>query len=528
MIVLSLFDGMSCGQIALERAEIKVDRYFASEIDKYAIAVTQYNYPDTIQMGDINNLDSWDLPPIDLIMGGSPCQGFSFAGKQLNFEDERSKLFFKFVDALKRFKPKYFLLENVRMKKEYQDVISNLLGVEPILINSSLLSAQNRVRLYWTNIPNITQPKDKGLVLKDIIEDGEVDKDKSYCIDANYFKGGNLKSYFEKGRRQLIFNRCIQVGEADLKGKDCIKRVYSPDGKSPTLNANSGGHHEPKINIDNKQWRKLTPLECERLQTVNTIYEIGVSLCLDQVKNYVNAVEKNHKLQKLVLSVGNDKLQESVKIVDKNIKLKNQQTKSIVQRNADTLIQKQTRKCTKTSQKEQPLNVDTVEKKTMSNYQGTEGGFATLNVFTNLIQEKIIHNGEVELHLKDRNLPHQKNGNKLLKMYGKEIMELVEVADIILEKQEIEPCIYTTLYHLNIKNIEQILITLYWFAKSVIDLSTLKKIKIKNILLNYEFEESYTLVPFGKRMMSNSQRYKMLGNGWTVDVISHIFKNIKE
>lgn len=171
MNVLSLFDGMSCGQIALNRANIPYDNYYASEIDKHAIKVTQHNYPDTIQLGDVTEIKSSDLPQIGLLVGGSPCQGFSFAGKQLNFEDPRSKLFFEFVRLLKECKPKFFLLENVKMKKGYQDVISEHLGVEPIEINSALVSAQNRKRLYWTNIPGVTIPKDKGILFKDIRED---------------------------------------------------------------------------------------------------------------------------------------------------------------------------------------------------------------------------------------------------------------------------------------------------------------------------------------------------------------------
>ena len=170
MNVLSLFDGMSCGRIALERLGIKVDNYYASEIDKYAIQVSQANYPDIIQVGDVTELDTSTLPKIDLVMGGSPCQGFSFAGKQLAFDDPRSALFFEFVRCVKELKPKYFLLENVRMKKEYLDVISEYMGVEPIMINSALVSAQNRVRYYWTNIPGIEQPEQRGIVLRDILE----------------------------------------------------------------------------------------------------------------------------------------------------------------------------------------------------------------------------------------------------------------------------------------------------------------------------------------------------------------------
>lgn len=278
MNVLSLFDGLSSGQLALQRAGIKVNQYFAAEIDKYAIQVAQHNFPNTIQLGDVTKVRASSLPKIDLLIGGSPCQGFSFAGKQLNFDDPRSQLFFEFVRILKECKEKnpelLFLLENVKMRKEYQDTITEHLGVEPIEINSSLVSAQNRKRLYWTNIPNVTQPEDKGILLKDIIADGATDRDKSLCLDANYFKGGNLKQYFEKSRRQLI---CNQTGIADLKGFDCIKRTYSVLGKSPSLTTMQGGHREPKITLNEKEWRKLTPIECERLQTVPDNYTSGVS-----------------------------------------------------------------------------------------------------------------------------------------------------------------------------------------------------------------------------------------------------------
>lgn len=195
MKVLSLFDGMSCGQIALKKLGVTVDEYYASEIDKYAIQVTQTNFPKTIQVGDVSLLDPNDFQDIDLILAGSPCQGFSFAGKQLAFDDPRSVLFFEFVKLLKAIQPKYFLLENVKMKKEFLEVIteevskcypnfsdgSDLFGnrIEPILINSSLLSAQSRQRYYWTNIPGIKQPKDKGIVLKDILEQ---DPDEIYQI----------------------------------------------------------------------------------------------------------------------------------------------------------------------------------------------------------------------------------------------------------------------------------------------------------------------------------------------------------
>ena len=389
MNVLSLFDGMSCGRIALDRLGVKVDNYYASEIDKYAIEVSKANYPEIIQVGDITELDLSTLPKIDLIMGGSPCQGFSFAGKQLAFDDPRSMLFFEFVKCVETLKPKYFLLENVRMKKEYLDVISEYMGVEPIFINSSLVSAQSRQRYYWTNIPNVELPEERGIVLRDILEDQPKkptlmsnkfvarNGDRNCMIDKNKEKAHNLSAmeYVKNGRqgnylacdekgipkhkpvKQTERNRrhlkqlddkslCMtatmykgagnngmtlvpqQIGTAvDVNGHDILKRVYSPEGKSPTVNTCQGGNREPKVvcgryvgrykvdgvrqdhkgsiagkskqmlelrrddktnNIstvqkdnvlvkDDVYWRKLTPLECERLQTVPDNYTNHVS-----------------------------------------------------------------------------------------------------------------------------------------------------------------------------------------------------------------------------------------------------------
>jgi DNA-cytosine methyltransferase len=280
LTVWSLFDGMSCGRIALDRAGIPVREYIASEIDRYAIQISQKNYPDIEHVGDVQQFNPDLYPKPDLLLAGSPCQGFSFAGKRLNFDDPRSKLFWEFVRVLRSASPRFFLLENVQMKKESMDVISQELGVEPITINSNLVSAQNRKRLYWTNIPNVYPPEDKGIVLRDIIETGyTTDRTKAHCLDANYWKGGNLKSYFEKHRRQLVFSEdgLCQVGIADLNGHDILKRVYSIEGKAPTLNTCSGGNREPKIALDELKWRKLTPRECEALQTVPNDYTEGVS-----------------------------------------------------------------------------------------------------------------------------------------------------------------------------------------------------------------------------------------------------------
>lgn len=247
--VLSLFDGMSCGQIALNRAGISYDKYFASEIEKHPIAVTQHNYPETIQVGDVIKLSARTLPQISLLMGGSPCQGFSSAGKGLNFDDPRSALFFEYVRLKNELNPEYFLLENVSMKKEWRDIISEQLGVEPININSQDFSAQLRNRLYWTNIP-IGKWSPVSVTLTDVLDDGwEADRKKSYCIDANYGKGTNFKRYFHRGSRQIVFR----------KGQ--IPKIIPREDEAN------------RIQRENRDsWRILNVNECERLQTVPDNY----------------------------------------------------------------------------------------------------------------------------------------------------------------------------------------------------------------------------------------------------------------
>ena len=298
--VLSLFDGISCGQIALERARIKVNKYFASEIDSKAIAVTLKNYPNTELLGNVITVKAKDLPKIDLLIGGSPCQGFSFAGKQLNFNDSRSRLFFEYVRLLKECNPRYFLLENVKMKKEYEDVISKFMGVPPILINSALVSAQNRKRLYWSNIPYVKQPKNKHIYLKNIIEHGLVDRDKSYCIDANYFKGGNLRSYFEDHRRQLVFEKPHGYNKGGVSAKT----------KFGTLRSCTAYNYAIR---DKLTWRKLTVTECERLQTVPNGYTscvskrvayflLGNCWTVDVVDHIFRGITKYEKLKRWIIS----------------------------------------------------------------------------------------------------------------------------------------------------------------------------------------------------------------------------------
>lgn len=262
MKVLSLFDGISCGQIALERANIKVDKYYASEIDKYAIQITQKNYPNTIQLGDINNIDFTEyIGKVDLIMGGSPCQNLSMINKYTRdgLEGEKSKLFYKFVEALETIKPKYFLLENVAsMKVVDRNIITKELGVEPIMIDSALVSAQTRRRLYWTNIPNIQQPQDKGLDIFSVLEK-QVD-DKYYCSEKmkNYIFSSTDK-YINKAEINLLKARPLTTAV----GKRANTTNYYSDDFI------NGGSPE--------RIRRLTPLEYERLQTLPDNYTDEIS-----------------------------------------------------------------------------------------------------------------------------------------------------------------------------------------------------------------------------------------------------------
>ena len=367
MNILSLFDGMSCGQQALERAGIKVDQYFASEIDKFAIKVTMANYPNTIQLGSVINVNGYDLPKIDLLIGGSPCQSFSFAGKRKGMatKDEieihtlehylqlkndgyefegQSYLFWEYMRILNEVKPKYYLLENVMMGEKWERILSRAIGVNPIEINSALVSAQNRRRLYWTNIGMkasglfgdlesiIEQPKDKGILLKDVLQSDFDEKyflsensinylknrekanteakrgfsaiypglnDKSSCIDARY---GGLRN---SGESYIIHNT---MPRSSTTGKGGTGHLSRNDGKTYCLdtgntnaveivamrgrgenniqqfetNGTSKSNSLTSVQKDNLvnntlRIRRLTPIECERLQTVKDNYTNNVS-----------------------------------------------------------------------------------------------------------------------------------------------------------------------------------------------------------------------------------------------------------
>jgi DNA (cytosine-5)-methyltransferase 3A len=336
MKVLSLFDGISCARVGLERAGIKVEKYYASELDKYAIQVAQKNYPDTVQLGDVKLVNKEMVGEIDLLIGGFPCQSFSISGNRKGFDDVRGHLYLECVRLLKELNPKWFIFENVAsMKKDCQKIISEAFGVNPICINASLVSAQNRKRLFWTNIPNVTQPHDRNIYLKDVIENGEPSQySRKFGLKDASLKSLYLNASDWRGLNRNQMQNCVKVGDIGNGGQG--QRVYSLDGKSVCLSANGGGcgaktglyafpvalteartEEAKRIRSENlkngKDWsprrskelvprtdgksnclttgitkehlifidsyyiRKLTPIECERLQGLKDNYTEGIS-----------------------------------------------------------------------------------------------------------------------------------------------------------------------------------------------------------------------------------------------------------
>lgn len=286
MKVLSLFDGISCGRLALERANLPVERYDAFEIDKYAIAVSKNNFPDIVHHGDVFKGDFKNFKGYDLLIGGSPCTYWSVAkkGRETTADGEGFRLFMEFVRALKESQCRYFIYENnYSIHQNIKAEISEKLGVQPIMINSALVSAQNRKRCYWTNIPSVIQPQDKGILLKDILESGIGWQDKSYCMTASY-NGAVFRNTLERKQRTMVAEpviKPIRVGEYGKGGQG--QRIYSVYGKSVSLTANGGGQGAKtglyKIDLPDGDYiiRKLTPVEAERLQTLPDDYTMGIS-----------------------------------------------------------------------------------------------------------------------------------------------------------------------------------------------------------------------------------------------------------
>ena len=550
--VLSLFDGMSCGQIALDQLGIEVDTYYASEIDKYAIEITQKNFPETIQVGDITKLDPKDFADVDLIMGGSPCQGFSFAGKQLAFDDPRSALFFEFIRMLKAIKPKYFLLENVRMKKEFLDIISQQVsecypeitfGIQPILINSSSVSAQSRQRYYWTNISNIKQPEERGIVLRDILEtkpetftamsDKFVKRngDRDCMIDLNKEKASNLSAMeYVKNGRQGDYLACDSSGKPkqvgnleDIKGHDILKRVYSEDGKSPTITAHAGKGTVPKIETKPKQVGKLIEqvkvrkheVDIPKLQTcildhyakcgknkkeiakeLNDKYSTVEHYFRKLGSNFFCIPSEEHWPQlKKILGIETNKFDKQIMefefrdgVFETKQRVYSDEGKSptLTHGSADKLIQVGVAA---------DINGHDILKRVYS----PEGKSPTLNACGGGNTEpKVITGGAFRGRAYDKDGKRMDRDGSSVANKTKQMLEL---------RKDDKSNAITTVGKDSVVVDEE----LTWRKLTPLECERLQTVP-----------DNYT------EGVSNTQRYKMLGNGWTVEVIKHIFKNIEQ
>jgi DNA-cytosine methyltransferase len=573
--VVNLFAGMEVGRLACERAGVPIDKYYSSEIDKYAIQVSKANWPDIIHLGDVTKVYGCTLPDIHLLLGGSPCQGFSFAGKQLNFNDPRSALLFEYVRILKElreFNPDiYFLLENVMMKKEYQDVISELLGVQPVMVNSALVSAQNRKRLYWTNIPFLGQPADKGIVLKDILETSGTGfvinrserserSEKATCIDANYHKGadnhgqrtmigvtvmenGNVRPYKNDGRKgslseigtishennkscthtaantpkiiianvnpsgrgqsgqvyniegkspalttnkgegegkspALTTNKgegskigCYQVGLADdIKGFDANRRIYSQDGKAPTLISSTGGHKAPKVEIPQELY--LTEEEVKAFARRGRIDENG-----DYGVNY--EIRTDEKANAMTVSNYKDTgIIQAVRIVGRKI---NPETNKRDDYNTNLIA-------------EQRLEINSDPGKTNCLTTVDKDNVIAFS------EEIILSEKEVQRGIYQAQGKVWKSGNKMGNM---------DFPNNPNKKAK-------TLCTVNTKGGRE--------TNHVLENGLMyRKLTVTECERLQTVPDGYTQrLSATAKQISNTQAYKMLGNGWTADVIAHL------
>jgi len=458
MNVLSLFDGMSCGMIALDRLGIKVDNYYASEIDKYAIQVSQANYPDIIQVGDITKLDLSTFPKIDLVMGGSPCQGFSFAGKQLAFDDPRSALFFEFVKCVDTLKPKYFLLENVKMKKEYLDIISEYMGVEPIFINSSLVSAQSRQRYYWTNIPNVEQPEERGIVLRDILEDQ---------VGSEHYVGDNMQKNY-KGGNQLNPNYKSQANT-----------IHNSDKKSGTICAGTHGYangyvgdkHKP-VKQTERNARHLKQLDDKSLCMTATMYKgagnNGMTLVPQKIHDIPKDVLKDNERQRRVYS-------------------KEGKSPTLLARSDSPKVMK--------SDKPQHIGtaVDIKGHDQIKRVYSPDGKSPTVTTCGGGHREPKVVSGAYRARSVDEN-------GKRVAWKDTKPKQMLE-----LRKDEKSNSV-TSVQKDNVLTQDKV----YWRKLTPLECERLQTVP-----------DNYT------NHVSNTQRYKMLGNGWTIEVIAHILQNME-
>ena len=605
MKVLSLFDGMSCGQIALSKLGVKVDKYYASEIDKYAIEITQKNFPDTVQLGDVCNLDSKDFMDVDLILAGSPCQGFSFAGKQLAFDDPRSALFFEFVRLLKEIKPKYFLLENVRMKKEFLEVITEQVSacytandvapeykdmfgnvrLEPHFINSSLLSAQSRQRYYWTNIPNIKQPKDRGIVLRDILENDverefyhskksieymergndkwqqagarradryeqTADKEKSFTITENWHKGVPYNYFKETKPKQVNPSK-----KASGKQPYIQDRVFHEDGKSHALTAEFAARTnvatKPKqvgLLVEKVRVRKHE-VDVESLQNclLDALKKSGKSKKqvaedlndkFSTVEHYFRKVgseffsipsEEHWPQLKDILDITTDDFDKSIMefevkdgVYESSQRVYSEDGKSptITSVGADKIIE--------TKPKQVGVAVDIKGHDILKRVYSPEGKSPTINAHSGGNTEpKVVTGGAMRARSKNRDGKHvewkETTPQQMLELRKDEksnSISTVSKDSVVVENLPNKSQTIKSQYYKSSRANFERQGTFHATGVQQEDLTWRK-------LTPLECERLQTVPDGYTEGVSNTQRYRMLGNGWTVDVIAHILTNME-
>lgn len=521
--VLSLFDGMSCGQQALERVGIEVENYYASEIDKYAIKVTQANYPNTIQLGSVVNVDGYKLPKIDLLIGGSPCQSFSFAGKRkgMSTKDEQeiltlehylqlkaeqyefegqSYLFWEFMRLLNECKPKYFLLENVEMGEKWEKVLSKAIGVNGIHINSALVSAQNRKRIYWTNIGMIPgglfgdlesiiqQPKDKGVLLKDILE-SEVDE--KYFLSQKMIEGfeRHKERHNDKGTEFAYFPKNENhKGNTALCPTDNIIKVHNTMPRSSTTGKGGTGHLSRN---DGKTY-------CLDTGNTNAI-EINV------FDGYNNRMRTDEKCGSITQHCSRESITNGFKVVVPT----NAVELPAIYDDYNSNIKKDGKSCT--------LTINTGSK---SNRNGQK---VILPSNTNAVEIKAIMLGRS----KEWGAPEKNDGKSytlckeqphgiILTSKDKRLKQTIDENDLTVGQVKA-----LDTYNQSIHDRYPTLTDPKHNDRALFDGLRIRR------LTPIECERLQTVKDNYTNYVSDSQRYKMLGNGWTIDVIAHIFSYLK-
>ena len=555
--------------MALDRLGIEVDQYYAAEIDKYAIQVTQENWPETIQLGDVTQIKGKDLPKIDLILAGSPCQGFSFAGKQLAFDDPRSALFFEFVRILKECNPKFFLLENVKMKKEFLDIITQQVGAEPILINSALVSAQNRQRYYWTNIPGVEQPENRGIVLRDILETESVsdefrysqksidymnrgnekwqqagnrradryeqtaDKDKSFAITANWHKGVPY-NYFKDDTSNLpekssvIKSNYYKSSKANFENDKSKGGKFSATGIPQTTQVVARAWRGRSLDKDGKNvdWKSTTPkqmLELRKDEKSNALSQVTKDNVVVQSYREVRTEEAKRLRRESKQKTGKDhtpfRAKELVPRDDGKVGpvtpgLNNDHLISL-QKLPDADKPNQINPSKKASGK-QPYMQDRVFHVDGKSHALTREFASRTNVGTNELPLPEEDTGErIVVDEEKKQLIIKEATNK-----GFTVIEDGDCFDIThfdsktrrgrSMKYKCNALTAGSYNYMRYEHPKDESSDVYWRKLTPIECERLQTVP-----------DNYTA------SVSNTQRYKMLGNGWTIEVIAHILKNMK-